>query len=220
MAVVAFVSLDAGSGKTMLAAHLAENAHLQGAGPAAVIDTDVDGSLGRWWYSRYEDNPVHALNPEYALTFASRFAEDLVRLEKVGVRFCAVDIARAEPKLAGRYVAQTDLAVIPVGQGRDNMRLVRRTLDLIAPLCERTLLVFNVADAEWQEKERRRMAVLVPGAIESGRLAPVTVHQDRAFAKAMNRGRTVMETDPQGQAAKEIGELWEYLAERLCLPVP
>ena len=28
-------------------------------------------------------------------------------------------------------------------------------------------------------------------------------------------GRTVMETDPSGQSAEEIGEFWQYLKERL-----
>jgi len=213
MAVVAFVSLDAGSGKTMLAAHLAVNAQLKDTGPAAAIDTDASGCLGRWRTVRGEDFPV------FALSFASRFAEDLDRLEKMGVKFCAVDIARTAPKLAGHFMEHADLVVIPVGQGRDNMRLVRRTLDLTTPLCERTLLVFNAADAKWQEEERRRMAVLVPGANEPGRLAPVTVHQDKAFAEAMKRGRTVMETDPHGQATAEIGELWAFLTGHLRLSV-
>jgi chromosome partitioning protein len=28
-------------------------------------------------------------------------------------------------------------------------------------------------------------------------------------------GRTVMEIDPQGRSAKEIGELWDYISDRL-----
>jgi hypothetical protein len=36
------------------------------------------------------------------------------------------------------------------------------------------------------------------------------------FAEVMGEGLTVMETDAKGDSAREIGELWDYLAEQLA----
>ena len=45
MHVVAVASQKGGSGKTTLAGHLAVQAEMTGAGPVAVVDTDLQASL-------------------------------------------------------------------------------------------------------------------------------------------------------------------------------
>ena len=48
-----------------------------------------------------------------------------------------------------------------------------------------------------------------------GTVAPVTLHHRTDFAASMIDGRTVMEVDANGRSAKEVGELWEYISDRL-----
>src|SRR5437762_2738465 len=53
--VIAVACQKGGSGKTTIAAHLAVQAGKAGQGPAALIDTDPQGSLGEWWRARDDD---------------------------------------------------------------------------------------------------------------------------------------------------------------------
>jgi chromosome partitioning protein len=46
-------------------------------------------------------------------------------------------------------------------------------------------------------------------------VAPITLHHRTDFAASMIDGRTVMEVDPEGRSAAEIGALWRYIADRL-----
>ena len=46
-------------------------------------------------------------------------------------------------------------------------------------------------------------------------VAPVFVQHRVDFATSMIDGRTVCEIDPEGRSAKEIWQLWEYIANQL-----
>ena len=50
---------------------------------------------------------------------------------------------------------------------------------------------------------------------QHGTVAPVTLHHRTDFAASMIDGRTVMEVDPNGRSAREVTELWDYVADRL-----
>jgi len=58
MRVVVFASQKGGSGKTTLAGHIAVQAERTGYGPVALIDTDPQGSLAKWWNVRETERPV------------------------------------------------------------------------------------------------------------------------------------------------------------------
>ena len=89
MPVIAFASRSEGSGKTVLAAHVAVMAELAGAGPVAIVDTDPQGSLGDWWNEREAEAPVFGHN------FVSRVGENLNRLRELGIKLCVVDTPAA-----------------------------------------------------------------------------------------------------------------------------
>ena len=54
MKVLALCSQKGGVGKTTLCGHLGVEAEIKGHGPVALIDTDPQGSLGRWFIERVE----------------------------------------------------------------------------------------------------------------------------------------------------------------------
>ena len=56
--VIVFASQKGGSGKTTLSGHIAVEAGRQGAGPVALIDTDPQGSLAKWWNVRQDPQPA------------------------------------------------------------------------------------------------------------------------------------------------------------------
>src|SRR5215468_901933 len=58
--VVVFASQKGGSGKTTLSGHIAVEAERTGDGPVALIDTDPQGSLAKWWNARAASTPAFA----------------------------------------------------------------------------------------------------------------------------------------------------------------
>ena len=57
MQIIVINSQKAGSGKTNLCAHLADEAQRAGDGPVYVIDTDPQGTLSTWHESRAAETP-------------------------------------------------------------------------------------------------------------------------------------------------------------------
>src|SRR5262245_36851958 len=58
--MVVFASHKGGSGKTTLSGHIAVEAERMGDGPVALIDTDPQGSLAKWWNARAASTPAFA----------------------------------------------------------------------------------------------------------------------------------------------------------------
>ncbi len=79
MRIVVLASRKGGSGKTTLAGHLAVQAEVSGAGPAALVDSDPQGSRANWWNLRAAaPNFVQAGLDE--LPGASRSASEIAQL--------------------------------------------------------------------------------------------------------------------------------------------
>ena len=103
-----------------------------------------------------------------------------------------------------------ELIVIPTRPSPHDLRAVGATVDL----CERAgkPLIFVVNAATPKAKITYEAAVALS---QHGTVAPVTLHHRTDFAASMIDGRTVMEVEPGGRSAKEVVELWEYIADRL-----
>ena len=49
-------------------------------------------------------------------------------------------------------------------------------------------------------------------------VAPMSLAERAAFNHSTANGRTAVETEPNGKAAEEIDQLWEWLCERASTP--
>jgi chromosome partitioning protein len=103
-----------------------------------------------------------------------------------------------------------ELIVIPTRPSPHDLRAVGATVDL----CDRAgkPLIFVVNAATPKAKITYEAAVALS---QHGTVAPVTLHHRTDFAASMIDGRTVMEVDPNGKSAREVAELWDYVADRL-----
>ena len=209
MHVVALVSQKADSGKTTLAAHLAVQAELSGAGPVAIVDTDPNGKLADWWNARREEFPA------FAHTFLSRLSEDLDQLKDLGIKLCVVDTPPAIEHTVEPAVQLADLVVVPVRPSPHDLRAADATVELVGRLSARFAFLINAA-----EPGARITAEAALALSQHGTLAPVTVHDREDFTAAMESGRTVMETNPKGESATEVLQLWDYLSECLRIALP
>lgn len=202
--VVVFASQKGGSGKTTLAGHIAVQAEMSGAGPVAIIDTDPQGSLAKWWNSREAETPT------FAQASIPDLARDIAALRDNGTRLIIIDTPPAVTSSIVEVVTHADLVVVPTRPSPHDLRAVGATVDIVEH--QHKPLVFVVNSATMRARITSDTAVALS---QHGTVAPSTIHHRVDFAASMIDGRTVGEVDIESRSAKEIADLWTYLDGRL-----
>src|SRR3712207_4046004 len=205
MRVLALSSQKGGSGKTTLSGHLAVQAQLAGQGPVCLIDIDPQGSLADWWNEREAEMPA------FAQTTVARLQADLEILRQQGFKLAVIDTPPAITMAIQSVIQVAELILIAIRPSPHDLRAVGATVDL----CERagTPLIFGVNAATPKARIPYEAAVALS---QHATVAPVTLHHRTDYAASMIDGRTVMEVDPNSRSAKEVEELWDYVADRLA----
>ncbi|HMB78067.1 MAG TPA: ParA family protein, partial [Kiloniellaceae bacterium] len=204
MKVVAFASQKGGSGKTTLAAHVAVQAELMGAGPVALMDTDPQGSLTDWWNERESPTPL------FAQASVARLAEHVEEMRGQGIKLLVIDTPPAITSTIGHVMSVADLVVIPTRPSPHDLRAAGATVDLAERL-DRPL-VFVVNGGHPRAKITTEAVVALS---QHGPLASTVIHQRTDFAASMIDGRTVMEIRTRSRSPEEIDQLWDYISARL-----
>lgn len=204
MRVLALASQKGGSGKTTLSGHLAVQAQLAGHGPVVLIDIDPQGSLADWWNERETEMPA------FAHTTVARLGSDLESLRQQGFKLAVIDTPPAITVAIQSVLSVAELIVIPTRPSPHDLRAAGATVEL----CERAgkPLLFVVNAATPRAKITYEAAVALS---QHGTVAPVTLHHRTDYAASMIDGRTVMEVDSHGNSAREMVDLWTYIADRL-----
>jgi len=204
MRVVVFASQKGGSGKTTLAGHIAVQAELAGAGPVALIDTDPQGSLAKWWNTR------EAAFPAFIHSVFTNLVHDLDEARAQGFKLVVIDTPPAVTKAISEVISFADLVVLPTRPSPHDLRAVGPTIDICQARKKPMIFALNAATA------RARITMEAAVALsQHGTVAPATIHNRTDFAASMIDGRTVMEVEPDGKSAEEVAALWDYIQMRL-----
>ncbi|SDI92282.1 ParA family partition ATPase [Aliiruegeria lutimaris] len=190
-----------GSGKTTVAVNLA--VHLRAAGHSvAVLDTDPQGSLGRWFMTR-----VEATGGEPGMEFSTASAwgvgYECDKLRKVN-DFVIVDTPPKADSDLRPALREADLVIVPVSASQLDLWATEAVLELVERTRKSALTVLN----------RARTGTRLSGEMVSGMQeldAPVaeTVLGNRViYAEALGQGFGVTERQRNSAAAREIAELW------------
>jgi len=202
--IVVFASQKGGSGKTTLSGHLAVQAERSGAGPVALIDTDPQGSLAKWWNARDCETPA------FAQVSVPDLEKDIATLRDAGFRLIVIDTPPAVTSAIAEVVTHADLVVLPTRPSPHDLRAVGPTVDIVEYQKKPLVFVINAATARARITGETAVALS-----QHGTVAPITLHQRVDFAASMIDGRTVGEINENSRSAIEIAELWKYLADRL-----
>ncbi|NNG04280.1 MAG: ParA family protein [Inquilinus sp.] len=205
MHVLAVASQKGGPGKTTLAAHLAVQAEMSGAGPVALVDTDPQASLSEWWNVREAEAPV------FVRTTVDRLPEDIRRMMAFGIKLLVIDTPPAITQTIENVICVSDLVVIPARPSPHDLRAASATVDIVERVGRPMVFVINGAS-----QRARITSEAVFALSQHGTLAPAIVNQRTDFAASMIDGRTVMEIDGTSKAAEEVSLLWDYLRGRLA----
>jgi chromosome partitioning protein len=206
MYVIAVCSQKGGAGKTTIAAHLAVRAGETGHGPAALIDTDPQGSLGEWWHARHADSPA------LAKVKLEDLAANLAELRSYGTALAVIDTPPALTGAIEQVIAVADLVLIPARPSPHDLRAVGATVEMARRAGKPFMFVVNGA-----APRAGITAQAVAALSEHGRVVPVILYQRTDFAASMIDGRTVSETAAAGHSAQEIDALWQCVYDQISM---
>jgi chromosome partitioning protein len=197
-------SQKGGSGKTMLAKHLAVAAELAGDGPVYLIDTDPQGSLTAWHSKREMDIPALV-----EVSFAG-LAGGLEQIARRGAGLTIIDTASGRIEVAERLSGLADLVIFPVQASEDDLAAAPVTVALLK--AGKVPFLFVVTRVRTNTLITAQAAALLSA---HGRVAATFVTDRTAYKSPYAGGKTVIEASPSGAAALEMAALWQNIKTTL-----
>jgi chromosome partitioning protein len=198
MKTIVIQSQKGGSGKTMLAAHLAVEAERSG-DAAWLIDTDRQATLSQWHERREAETPQRMDVP------LERMADGIRKIADQGAAYCFIDTA---PSLSEQNIAlleRADLVIIPVRPSPSDLWAVAETVARVKASDKPFVFVITQA-----KPQANITAQAIAALSQHGRVAQAFISDRVAYASAMTGGNTAPEI-AKGQAAQEVTELWKEI---------
>ena len=203
MLTLCLCSTKGGGGKTSMAAHLAVEAERQGQGPVAIIDTDPQASLARWWNLRQADTPA------FVQTTMAGLPAQLEALRKAGYHLVVIDTPGADVSFTRSVLSHADLALIPSRPSPLDLGTLTKTVDMVEAEGKPLMFILNAVTPRTRVSTQAMMALSQHGPVAA------IVHQRTDYAASMTDGRVAAELDPSSRSATEIAELWRAVHQRL-----
>ena len=195
--IISFLNQKGGVGKTTLALHVAVALQLQGRGRGLVVDADPQGSALDWQAQRAEPSPVPVVGmPTPTLHRDAPAIAD--------TNYLVIDGPPRMDVIAKSAIAASDLVCIPVQPSPLDVWAAGEIFDLVEEcrVLKPNLAVRFVINRAVQGTV---LAGEVASALEKFKTPVLPVVRNRTeYAKAIRVGKTAMETQPRGRAAKDI----------------
>lgn len=207
--VITVAQQKGGSGKTTLAAHLAVWFARAGR-RVALVDTDPQGSLGRWFMAR-RARMGGAAGLEFATASAWGVSYEADKL-RAGHDLVLID---TPPKIDADLrpaLREADLVLLPVSVSHMDLWATEGLLDLARRESRPVLAVLN------RVPPRARLTAEVLAAIDAAGIgrAATAIGNRVAYAEALGAGTAAFEAAAAGPAAREFGALAAEIDDALA----
>ena len=205
MKTLAVIAQKGGTGKTTLTVSLAVAADRAGLS-SAIVDLDPQATAANWSDRREADGPV-VISAQ-----AARLPQVLDAANSSGADLVIIDTAPRAEQAALAAARAADLVLIPCRPAVYDLETVSTTVDLVrlagsAPL----LAILNGVPARGPKAEQAREVLdrmRVP-------VCAGTFGQRVAFDHAGALGLSAQEYEPSGKAAKEVGDVYASVIQRV-----
>jgi chromosome partitioning protein len=209
MKTLAIVSQKGGTGKSLLAAHLAVSFERSGIA-TAVIDLDPQGSLASFGDKRGDAPP----------TVVAGLVERLPRMMDTardgGIVLLIIDTPPHSDKNALGAIVAADLILVPVRPQAFDLRSISDTVNVLKLANRLGSAVAVINQVPPRGEGRAKEAEEFCGAYGLAVL-PIRITARAAFGDALIEHKGIAEYEPGGKASAEIEALRDALARRLDL---
>lgn len=208
MKVIAVLNQKGGSGKTTIATHLARALQLAGA-DVLLVDSDPQGSA-RDWAAVREDNPLAVVGID-----RPTIDRDLKQIARKD--FVVIDGAPQAADLAVSAIKAADFVLIPVQPSPYDIWAAADLVDLVKQRIEVTDGRLQAAFVVSRAIKGTRIGAEVTDAL-AGYGLPVLksrITQRVSYPGTAAAGLTVIESEPDGDAAAEIHALADEIKQKL-----
>ena len=200
MQIIARISQKGGAGKTTLAIALAVAAERAGV-TSVLVDLDPQASAAQWSDLREAETPVVTCSP------AARLTSVLKSAQRTGASLAVLDTAPHATDAALAAARASDFVLIPCRPATADLVAIGASIDLIRIVDKPGAVVINAAPVANPLTGQAVTAI----SVYDVNACPVVVHQRIEHVHAFTSGLSASESAPNGKAAAEINELFEWI---------
>ena len=207
--VITISQQKGGTGKTTLAVHLALAFIKFHNFKVAIVDTDPQGSLGKWFMVRSEKKiPNDNLTFKTASLWGAQYESKTLKKDH------DIVIIDTPPKIesdARPSIEASDLVLIPMTPSHVDFWATEGIIDIAKKPKKKIMIQVNRAN------QRSKMVIKTNEYIKSINVPAVEtiIGHRQIYAASMGEGKTAMEKQKKGKAAEEIKKLSEQLLSEL-----
>jgi len=208
MRVIAVLNQKGGSGKTTIATHLARALQLEGK-EVLLVDSDPQGSA-RDWAAVREDQPVTVVGIDRPTI--GRDLKNVAHQE-----FVVIDGAPQAADLAVSAIKAADFVLIPVQPSPYDIWATAELVDLVKQRIEVTDGVLQAAFVVSRAIKGTRIGAEVAEALNGYELPVLDarITQRVSYPGTAATGTTVLDSEPNGDAAAEVRALAAEITQKL-----
>jgi chromosome partitioning protein len=204
--IIAVIGQKGGSGKTTIALGLSVEA-IKTKKSVAVIDLDPQATATNWGDRREVKD-----SPAVVSCQVGRLQHVLDAAKESGAKLAIIDTAGKSTDAAIAAAKVAHLVLLPIQPQLFDLETLGSVKEiLILAGNPAAVVVVNRAATQGQRHTETQEAAATMGF----NVADVVLYQRAAHGDSGNLGQTAAEYEPKGKAAKEIGNLYDYIHRKI-----
>ena len=212
--ILAIACQKGGAGKSTLTVNLAGAAAANGY-RVAVADTDKQASACFWSDTRLSRDSTAPLSIQPV--FAVRLEHTLQALDMAGCDLAIIDTPPHAADISSKAIGLADFVLIPTEPAAFDLKAMLETIQQCRALEKPFAVVLNKCPPQHGEELTHSMNALAQTHSE---VCPILLHRYVAYPRSQGAGQTVVELDPDGNAAAELAQLYAYTLKHLNITKP
>ena len=203
MRIVTFVTQKGGAGKTTLAVNCAVTAQAKKK-KVLILDLDPQASAEGWYQDREADAPRLVRIDSWALP------EAIANAQSAGFDYVMIDTPGRDEPSTTAAIRAGDFCVIPCRPTPVDLKATPATVSTINRLSKQAVFVLTQTPPRGERVREAEVGLGMLGIVSPVRIVARTAYQD-----AHGAGLSVLEFEPQGKAAAEIAQLWDWMVKKM-----